>query len=141
MIPIVIILVVLLAGAFYLRMQVRAERQAAEFDPGIAIIEFGRAYPQEAIRSLRATLDQQVIFLRLHDGKAGVMKFHGRHTACHLIEPGKVRVDLPSDPATMTLRFPDFHDLDGTYRFASSETAAEVALWLLGSFVPDVDRA
>jgi hypothetical protein len=34
------------------------------------------------------------------------------------------------------VHFTDFSYLDGVYEFASPEIAAEVSLWLLGSFKP-----
>jgi hypothetical protein len=40
-------------------------------DTGLAIIEFNRAFPNEAIRQLQATANGQAVFVRLHDNKAG----------------------------------------------------------------------
>lgn len=78
---------------FYIRMNARAERDADNPDAGSAIVEFGRAFPEEAIRALHSTVDRTAIFLRLHDGKAGFIQSHGTHYVCHVIQPGKVRVN------------------------------------------------
>jgi hypothetical protein len=54
-------------------------------DTGLAIIEFNRAFPKEAIRQLQATANGQVVFVRLHDNKAGFMRNMQRHYACQVI--------------------------------------------------------
>lgn len=104
-------------------------------DTGLAILEFGRAYPSEAIRQLHATSDGQVVFVRLHDNKAGFMRNKRGHYSCHLIEPGTAQVSPTPDSRGLTIEFPHAPHQSGTFVFQSSEEAAEVALWLLGNFV------
>jgi len=50
-------------------------------DMGVALMEFGRAFPNEAIRDLHATTDGNVVFVRLHDNKAGFMRSMRGHYA------------------------------------------------------------
>src|SRR3546814_4347271 len=65
----------------------KANRQGGGLDDaGFAILEFGRAFPNEAIRSLHSTLDGKAVFIRLYDNKAGIMRSHSRHFSCHLIK-------------------------------------------------------
>lgn len=130
------IIVVILAGAFYMWMNARAERDWDDPDAGSAMVEFGRAFPDEAIRALHSTADRKAIFLRLHDGKAGFIQSHGAHYVCHVIQPGKVRVNSSDSGRGLIVHFPDFAYLDNAFEFQNASEAAEVSLWLLGSFSP-----
>lgn len=121
---------------FYIRMNARAERDAYNPDAGSAIVEFGRAFPDEAIRALHSTVDRTAIFLRLHDGKAGFIQSHGTHYVCHVIQPGKVRVNTSESGRGLIVHFPDFAYLDNAFEFRTAAEAAEVSLWLLGTFSP-----
>lgn len=109
-------------------------------DTGLAIIEFGRAFPTEAIRQLQATADGQAMFVRLHDNKAGFMRNMSRHFACHLIEPGRVRVASSQTGRGLIVDFLDAPYHNGTYEFASPREASEVSLWLLGNYIAEPDR-
>ncbi|MCY1240596.1 hypothetical protein D9M72_534510 [compost metagenome] len=100
------------------------------------MVEFGRAFPDEAIRALHSTADRKAIFLRLHDGKAGFIQSHGTHYVCHVIQPGKVRVNSSETGRGLIVHFPDFAYLDNAFEFQNAGEAAEVSLWLLGSFNP-----
>lgn len=102
-------------------------------DMGHAILEFGRAYPQEAIRALHSTADGQTVFVRLHDNKAGIMRSLRGHYSCHLIEPGTVRVSPSASGRGLQIEFLDTRHHTGTYEFARPDDAAEVSLWLLGA--------
>jgi hypothetical protein len=127
----------LLAGLIF-RQSFRKRHEAAETlgeDAGLAILEFGRAFPGEAIRAVITTANGRTVFLRLHDGKAGCMHAHGHHYACHLIEPGTVRVSS-AGPKRLDVRFANAAFEGGMFEFRDEKQAAEVSLWLLGSFMP-----
>lgn len=109
-------------------------------DTGLAIIEFGRAFPTEAIRQLQATADGQAIFVRLHDNKAGFMRNMSRHFACHLIEPGRVRVVGSKTGRGLAIDFLDAPHHNGDFEFASAKEASEVSLWLLGNYIAEPDK-
>ncbi|SIQ02175.1 hypothetical protein SAMN05880582_101415 [Rhizobium sp. RU20A] len=128
--------VIISALFFRDRMLARAARDATEADTGLAILDFGRAYPEEAIRSIHMTEDEGAYFLRLHDGKAGFMQAHGAHYLCHLLGPGSVQMSAGPDNRSIRAHFPDFAYLDGVYRFRSEAEAAEVSLLLLETVVP-----
>lgn len=113
------------------------EQEMAGEDAGLAILEFGRAFPDEAIREVIATADGRAVFLRLHDGKAGCMHAHGHHYSCHLIEPGAVRVES-AGPRRLAVKFANAAFEGGVFEFRDEREAAEVSLWLLGSFMPAV---
>ena len=133
---IIVIVCVVLAGLFYIRMKARAEEDRLSPDAGQAILDFGRAFPDEAIRAIHSTKDDKAYFVRLHDGKAGFMASHGTHFVCHLIEPGRVQVTMTDSGQGLSVQFLDFPHLDGRYEFRGADIAAEVSLWLLGSFQP-----
>ncbi|MGD9480990.1 UNVERIFIED_ORG: hypothetical protein LHK14_19435 [Roseateles sp. XES5] len=130
----------LLVAGLIFRQSFRTRSEAPELageDAGLAILEFGRAFPEEAIREMIATTNGRTVFLRLHDGKAGCMHAHGHHYTCHLIEPGTVRVSS-AGPKRLTVQFTDASFEGGTFEFANEKKAAEVSLWLLGSFRPNL---
>lgn len=104
-------------------------------DLGLAIVEFGKAFPGEAIRSLRSTADGKAIFVRLHDGKAGIMRAHRHHNACHLIEPGRARITPLADSKGFAAEFFDSPTQSGTFVFKNEQEAAEVSLWLLDNYL------
>ncbi|KQR67897.1 hypothetical protein ASG25_00430 [Rhizobium sp. Leaf384] len=125
----------LLAAAYiYQRMKRQQADDLSTPDEGQAILDFGRAFPDEAIRAIHPTADGNAFFVRLHDGKAGIVLGQGRHYLCHLIVPGKVRITHAASGRGLGLSFSDTAIFDGTYEFATGETAAEVSLWILGSF-------
>ncbi|ABR60028.1 hypothetical protein GOC91_19205 [Sinorhizobium medicae] len=125
---------------FYIRMNARAERDADNPDAGSAIVEFGRAFPDEAIRALHSSVDGTAIFLRLHDGKAGFIQSHGTHYVCHVVQPDKVRVNTSDSGRGLIVHFPDFAYLDNAFEFRTAAEAAEVSLWLLGSFRTKLEK-
>lgn len=127
----------LLAGLIF-RQSFRKRNEEPEMaseNAGLAILEFGRAFPDEAIRAVITTANGRTVFLRLHDGKAGCMHAHGHHYSCHLIEPGTVRV-TDAGPRRLTVQFANAAFEGGTFEFRDEKQAAEVSLWLLGSFMP-----
>jgi hypothetical protein len=135
-----IVFALILALAYFSSRMVRQEDEGFQ-DAGLAILEFGRAFPQEAIRSLHATSDGKAVFVRLHDNKAGFMRSMRNHFACHLIEPGTVRVQPLSTGKGFAVEFLDAPFHNGEFTFANSAIAAEVSLWLLGNYVGHADMA
>jgi hypothetical protein len=103
------------------------------FDAGLAIVEFGRAYPHEAIRNVVISSDGEMVFLRLWTGLAGCMRRNGSRFLCQLIDPTEVQVTPVDDGKALTLDFAGIKALSGTYEFRSTREAAEVSLWILGS--------
>lgn len=103
-------------------------------DHGEVIMEFARAYPGEAIRSLTMTKDGNASFLRLADGKTGFIQNMGRHNVARLILPGDVGVQPIENPPGLRIEFHESSLKGGDYVFDSAEDAAEVSLWLCGSF-------
>jgi len=110
-------------------------------DTGLAIIEFNRAFPTEAIRQLQATANGQAVFVRLHDNKAGFMRNMQRHYSCHIIEPGRVRVLSSETGSGLSIEFLDAPHQNATFEFASAREASEVSLWLLGNYLAEPDKA
>ncbi|MCY0147069.1 hypothetical protein OEG84_04890 [Hoeflea sp. G2-23] len=103
-------------------------------DHGEVILEFARAYPGEAIRSVIMTEDGVGSFLRLADGKTGFLQLMGRHYVARLIEPGDVAVAAVEGRPGLSVKFHDSTLRGGDYVFESAEDAAEVSLWLCGGF-------
>ena len=110
-------------------------RQTDTRDPGEAIMEFARAFPDEAIRSVTMTRDAKACFLRLADGKVGFLQTMGRHYVARLILPGTASVTPLEGQPGLKIKFHDSTLKGGEYVFQNSEEAAEVSLWLCGSFV------
>ncbi|MBO9098693.1 MULTISPECIES: hypothetical protein [Rhizobium] len=133
------IFVAVVGFGFYATRMVAQDKEESLNDLGLAILEFGRAFPTEAIRQLQKTRDGKALFVRLHDNKAGFMKDLGKHFACHVIEPGRARVRDAADQRRITIDFLDVPHHNGTYEFTSAKEAAEVSLWLLGNYVATDD--
>ena len=109
-------------------------------DMGVALMEFGRAFPHEAIRALHTTADGNTVFVRLHDNKAGFMRSMRGHYSCHLIEPGATRVRPLPNGKGLEIEFAGMPAHSGKFEFKSTDDAAEVSLWLLGNLVTASDR-
>lgn len=133
----IIFAAIILFAWYATRMAGKGRRRGGGLDDaGFAILEFGRAFPNEAIRSLHSTLDGKAVFVRLYDNKAGIMRSHSRHFSCHLIKPGRVRVEGLPDASGFQAEFLDAPSNNGEFIFASQAEAAEVSLWLLGNYLP-----
>ncbi|MBP1849871.1 hypothetical protein [Rhizobium halophytocola] len=117
--------------AYFSTRLTKREDEEGLGDTGLAILEFGRAFPNEAIRSLHTTADQQTVFVRLFDNRAGFMRQTRHHYACHLIEPGTIRVQPLADGKGFAVEFREFPSQSGEFRFANVKEAAEVSLWML----------
>ncbi|UWU16219.1 hypothetical protein N2599_09670 [Rhizobium sullae] len=137
----VIFALVVLLAFVATRMAARNKDEEGFRDTGLAILEFNRAFPHEAIRQLQATADGRVVFVRLHDNKAGFMRNMHRHFSCHVLEPGRVRVVSSETGKGLVIDFLDHPHHNGVFEFASAKEAAEVSLWLLGNYVADADLA
>ncbi|WJH39857.1 hypothetical protein N7E02_24585 [Aliirhizobium terrae] len=125
---------------YYIGRVLRTSEKEGNHDVGFAIVEFGRAFPEEAIRSLHATKDGNSIFVRLHDSKAGIMRNRRNHFACHVIHPGRVRVTPLIDVKGFSAEFLDAPTQNGEFFFRTEQEAAEVSLWLLDNYVSVEDR-
>ena len=110
------------------------------FDAGFAIVEFGRAYPYEAIRNVIISADGEMVFLRLWTGRTGCMRRNGSKFLCHVMDPADVRVTQAAESHALTLEFVGLKALSGTFEFRSQREAAEVSLWILGSFASKAEQ-
>lgn len=115
-------------------MQLAARHREDDEEAGPALIEFGRAFPKEAVRDVVATADRQTVFLRLYDNKVGCVQYRGRTMSCRLLRPGSVTVLPGSSEYAVQLDFRNSVSDSGEFVFLSERQAAEVSLWLLGSF-------
>lgn len=131
----ILVCLALVAIAYYVTRMAKKQEDDGDYDAGSAILEFARAFPNEAIRSLHQTVDGNAVFVRTHDNKAGIMRSHRRHFACHLIEPGRARVTPLATGRGFDIEFLDAPGQNGTFIFASADDAAEVSLWLLGNLL------
>ncbi|WP_337267121.1 hypothetical protein [Oryzifoliimicrobium ureilyticus] len=130
----------ILALSIVARRLVRQNRDEGLLDVGNAILQFNRAYPNEAVRALQSTRDGEAIFLRLHDDRTGFMRSMQKHYSCHIIEPGHVRVSASDTGQGLRIEFLDAPHQSGTFEFSSPAHASEVSLWLLGNYVAEPDR-
>ncbi|MBB3947688.1 hypothetical protein GGQ73_003656 [Rhizobium skierniewicense] len=125
-------------GYYLLRLRRDTDRDD-DHDTGQAILDFARAFPTEAIRSLHMTADGNTVFVRLHDNKAGFMRNMGKHHACMLINPERITVEHLETGDGFVVTFLDTPKYSGAYRFKTVGEAAEVSLWLLGSYLEAAD--
>jgi hypothetical protein len=133
--------VIILLAFYAMRMAKRNDVGDGEMnDIGFAILHFGKAFPTEAIRELHPTADGKTVFLRLHDDKTGIMRSHSRHYSCHLIKPGRVRVNGLAEAKGFHAEFLDVPKNNGDFVFKSEADAAEVSLWLLGNYLATADK-
>ncbi|WHA40005.1 hypothetical protein [Agrobacterium larrymoorei] len=143
----IIILIPLCVFAYYVWRMRRDSDDDSRHDTGQAILDFARAFPMEAIRSLHMTADGNAVFVRLHDNKAGFMRNMGSHYVCMLLDPECIRVEHLETGDGFVVTFADSPKYSGSYRFRTVGEAAEVSLWLLGSFLeaaeqePQADQA
>ena len=124
-------------GLYFLRLKRNPDEDDLH-DPGQAILDFARAFPNEAIRSLHMTADGNAVFVRLHDNKAGFMRNMGKHHVCMLLDPECIQVEHLETGDGFVVSFLDKPKYSGAYRFKTVEEAAEVSLWLLGSMLEAV---
>jgi hypothetical protein len=103
-------------------------------DTGTALLEFGRVYPGEAIRSIVNTTDGKAHFYRLHGGKTGFLQQMGHHSVARVIEAGSIHVSPLDNARSLKIDFRESGFPGGVYNFDSEEDAAEVSLWLCGTF-------
>ena len=103
-------------------------------DTGTALLEFGRVYPGEAIRSIVNTTDGKAHFYRLHGGKTGFLQQMGHHSIARIIEAGSIHVAPLDNARSLKIDFREAGFPGGVYDFGSEEDAAEVLLWLCGTF-------
>jgi len=125
--------------AFFATRMASQNKEDGLHDTGLAILEFGRAFPTEAIRQLQITANGQAVFVRLHDDKAGFMRSLHNHFSVHLIEPGRAHAKDSGTGRGLTVDFLDAPHHNGTFEFATPAEAAEVSLWLLGNYVVNDD--
>lgn len=131
------VLLILLA---YYSARMTRDDEGSRYDMGLAILDFGHAFPNEAIRSLHFTEDGKAVFVRLFDGKAGFMRKVSSHYACRLVSPGSVRVSPLDNGRGFGVEFTDDPPYSGEFEFATTREAAEVSLWLLGNYIGPEDR-
>ena len=131
----IIILVLLGAIAVYIWRLKRFSESESSYDTGQAILDFARAFPNEAIRSLHMTADGNAVFVRLHDNKAGFMRNMGKHNVCMMLNPERITVEHLESGDGFVVSFIDTPKYSGAYRFKTIGEAAEVSLWLLGSYL------
>lgn len=132
-----------IAGIAFILVSRRSAQTAPDDvgDPGLAIVEFGRAFPDEPVRGVVLTADGKSAFLRLADGKTGFMHSMGRHYVTHLVPPGSVEVEASAGERSLVVRFRECSFKGGTFVFAKTDEAAEVSVWLLGGFALAAEKA
>lgn len=129
----VVIVVIAALGAMALRR--RRFGLASRHDPGPLLVEFGTAFPEEAIRDVVLTEDGETAFLRLADGRTGFVRTHGKRYTMRIIEPDGVAMEGPVGARGLSFSFKGGGGKPATYIFSKAEEAAEVSLWLCGGLM------
>lgn len=125
-----IVFLLLVAAAALPAVLLRRRRAEAEEDPGGALLDFGAAFPDAAVRDVVRTADGRATFLRLADGRTGLVKTDGVRQALRMIEPGDVHLEGPVGDRGLGISFTGDGVQRETFLFARPEDAAEVSLWL-----------
>jgi hypothetical protein len=134
----IVLLSVFLGFFFWATNLLKSEAEGEKFDAGLAILEFARAYPDEAIRHILMSEDGNMVFLRLWTGRTGLMRRMGSRELCYLVDPEQVRVSADPGSRSLSIDFPAHQPMSGTYKFRTEKEAAEVGLWLLGSVTASI---
>ena len=121
-----------LLSIYLFRKVATMENQSDEI--GSALLVFGKAFPGEPVRDVQPTADAGAVFLRLSDGNTGYIQAFKKHVVCQILKPGSVSVQPSDGDNVIHLEFGDNRLEDGDFRFKDARQAAEVSLWLLGSF-------
>ena len=123
-----LIVAIVLLAAVLVRRRATSEGE----DPGSALLDFGAAFPDAAVRDVVCTADGAATFLRLADGRTGLVRTVGARRAIRLIEPGSVRAEGPAGEGGRGIALGG--EGGEMFLFARSEDAAEVLLWLCSSY-------
>lgn len=98
-------------------------------DPGEVLMQFGEVFPGAAIRDVVRTADGKATFLRLADGRTGLVRSVGGRYEMMVLQPSATRVDAPAGENALTIN-PGDGKADRPFVFSRPEDAAEVSLWL-----------
>ncbi|MBW3098134.1 hypothetical protein [Pseudohoeflea coraliihabitans] len=129
---------IMLGGIVFITFMVHVAgrwRRRDDPDTGTSLIEFASIFPGEAVRSVISTSDRSTRFFRLASGMTGFLHRAGRVNEALLIQPASTRVSAVEDAPALTIDFCDADMPTRSYVFRSPEDAAEVSLWLMGSYV------
>ena len=67
------------------------------------------------------------------------MRNMGKHNACMMLNPERITVEHLESGDGFVVTFMDTSKYSGAYRFKTVGEAAEVSLWLLGSYLEAAD--
>lgn len=129
-----IFLAILIGICLFTLRVIRHPKAVTLRDPGESIVEFGNAFPDEAVRSVRMDKQGLTTFMRLADGRTGLTQIIGTTYVVRMIQPGEIGVSLTEDGQGLILNFEKGSAIGGVYEFNEPEDAAEVSLWICGSF-------
>lgn len=87
---------------------------------------FADDFPDEHISDIRLTEARRSAFLRLHDGRVGIVQGIGGRFLTRIVTPAEIRRLTQPDPATLSLQLRDFTWPGGDFRFASEADAQAV---------------
>ncbi len=128
-----LLIIAAIALAAVLLRRRRADGEG-EDDTGSALLQFGTSFPDAAVRDVVRTADGKATFLRLADGRTGLVRVDGLRHAMRIIEPRQVDVDGPAGDCGLRLSFRGEEDTAQTFVFTRAQDAAEVSLWLCAGF-------
>jgi len=126
-----LLLATIAVGAVFLRK--RSIGSESEEDAGSVLVDFGAAFPEAAIRDVVRTADGRSTFLRLADGRTGLVRAEGRRHVLQILDAGNMHVEGPAGERGLKVAFRGSEAGDETFLFARPEDAAEVSLWLCAS--------
>lgn len=113
--------------------------RAAFGGPEQALRRFAVDFPDEAVVAVHLTRDARTAFLKLADGRIGIVHGVGDRFLTRLLKPADIGDAGPREPAGVTLRLNDFTWPGGVFEFADA-AAAEAVLDLVQGKQPAVER-
>lgn len=101
-------------------------RKAVLADQAEARRRFAEDFPDEQVEEIRLTQAQGSAFLRLGNGRVGIVQGVGGRFLTRIVTPAELMKLSHPDPATVSVRFRDFTWPGGNFRFAGEADALAV---------------
>ncbi len=131
---IAVILVGLGAGVYLRRMGRQSAADSDDTRPALAV--FANAYPDITVRDVVQTEDRSHAFLRLADGRIGLVQTAENEPVATILRPSDIRLETAEHDRKLRLRMAAPNLRDGIFTFATEAETAEVSLWLVSGSIP-----
>lgn len=133
----IVVLLAALGGVAYVRRMGRKSAAAVGGeDMTMALSAFSQSYPDATVRDVVQTKDGASAFLRLADGRTGLVRMTHPNVAVTIVTLNDVQVETSEQDRTLRLHAAHDAIANGVYAFGSEAETAEVSLWLASGLIP-----